>query len=179
MNSSIDNSFIKKQALGFFKVNRPPSRHKTPPRAIGLELPVAPQTPPKTQKDCDEYLHTVNLKGISFLITDVGARERQNNSDSEYESFSSSKTRYKSIVEDIQDYSEEKHVSPEIIISHNKKQIVTPRIVALDSQGNKLSGRNNQEQNNRPGTVAIGITRDNDHTNENIGPYKPIPLGCK
>jgi hypothetical protein len=71
-------------------VHRPPSRHKTPPRAIDLELPVAPQTPPKTQKECDEYLHTINLKGISFLINNTDARERQENTESDYESFSSS-----------------------------------------------------------------------------------------
>lgn len=83
----IDSSFSRKQGFSFFKINRPPSRHKTPPRAVGLELPETPHTPPKTQKDCDEYLHTINLKGISSLLNDVGARTPV---DSDYESFSSS-----------------------------------------------------------------------------------------
>ena len=162
----IDNSCDKKQAFSFFKVHRPPSRHKTPPRAVGLELPVAPQTPPKTQKDCDEYLHTVNLKGINFLINDTGARERRENIDSDYESLSSSKDSYNKLVEDIQDYGEDK-TSPDIIISHNGKQIITPRIIAIDSN---MSGRNNQDGNNRPETVNIGIHRD---------PYKAMYSACK
>jgi hypothetical protein len=86
----LDNSFNKKKGFSFFKVNRPPSRHKTPPKAVGLEIPVTPHTPPKTQKDYDEYLHTINLKGIGFLINDV-ATHPVDSYDSDYESFSSSK----------------------------------------------------------------------------------------
>ena len=82
-----------KEPYNFFQVNRPPSRHKTPPKAIGLELPAAPHSPPKTQEDCDEYSHTVNLKGISFFISDAGIKEKSivDKHDSDYDSFSSSK----------------------------------------------------------------------------------------
>jgi len=113
-------------------MNRPPSRHKTPPKAVGLEIPATPHTPPKTQKDYDEYLHTINLKGIGFLIKDVGTYP-VNQSNSDYESFSSSKLWPKTLVEDIQDFKDKgnarvTYTSPEIIKSHKEKKMVTPRI---------------------------------------------------
>lgn len=78
--------------IAFLRINRPPSRHKTPPKAIGLELPEEPHTPPKTQKELEEYKgysQTINLKGIGCLVNDGDKKE---NSESDYDSFSSSKS---------------------------------------------------------------------------------------
>ena len=80
-----------KQLFGLFQVNRPPSRHRSPSKATGLELLMSPRTPPKTQKeieDSEEYSHTVNLRGINYLINNT--KEGKEKSDSDYESFSSS-----------------------------------------------------------------------------------------
>lgn len=146
-------------------MKRPPSRHKTPPRATGLELPITPHTPPKTQKDCDEYLHTINLKGIGFLLNDVVARPIDK-SDSDYESFSSSSLICKFLVEEIKDFdgktsTKNNRRSPEIIITRKGKQIITPR---LDTHENK-------QAISRPGTVSL-FEDNNEHSNNNINSYK-------
>jgi len=81
--------------LAFFKANRPPSRHKTPPKALGLDLPETPHTPPKTQKELEdykEYSHTINLKGINLLNKEISKEKAPQINDSfdSDDSFSSS-----------------------------------------------------------------------------------------
>lgn len=94
-----------KQTFGLFKIKRPPSRHKLPSKTFGLDSLVTPHTPPKTQKEIDEcadYSHTVNLKGIGNLIGNISkekavidsVKQEENNSGSDYESFSSSRFYY-------------------------------------------------------------------------------------
>ena len=54
----------------FINAFRPPSRHKTPPKAIGLDLPEAPHTPPETQKeleDATELSRTQQIQGLGFI----------------------------------------------------------------------------------------------------------------
>eukprot|EP00826_Nyctotherus_ovalis_P049860 TRINITY_DN6054_c0_g1_i4.p1 TRINITY_DN6054_c0_g1~~TRINITY_DN6054_c0_g1_i4.p1 ORF type:complete len:232 (-),score=54.47 TRINITY_DN6054_c0_g1_i4:279-974(-) len=154
--------------MGFFRINRPPSRHKTPPKAVGLELPEKPHTPPKTQKELEEYKsysQTINLKGIGYLANDGDKK-----SESDYDSFSSSMClRINLIVEEIKDVDEvsrKKYESPEIIISHNGKQISTPRAVKLltaDVFTKATPARNSNtrkllrpaKNSERPGTVAF------------------------
>lgn len=61
----------------FLNAFRPPSRHKTPPKAIGLEVPPSPRTPPETQDELEEVKglsKTVNLKGLSELRAEIASR---------------------------------------------------------------------------------------------------------
>lgn len=175
--------------MGFFRVNRPPSRHKTPPKAVGLELPEKPHTPPKTQKELEEYKsysQTINLKGIGYLVNDG-----DNKSESDYDSFSSSMClRINLIVEEIKDIDEvdkKKYESPEIIISHNGKQISTPRaikLLAADAFTKATPARNSNARKfakpaknpERPGTVALDSSykRAADFRNNPSYPKAPV-----
>lgn len=88
--SKPDEEVKQKKCFRLFKINRPPSRHRSPPKATGLEFPEEPHTPPKTQKELDEfkeYSYTINVKGINYL-TKNPHKKKNSNSD---ESFSSSK----------------------------------------------------------------------------------------
>ena len=56
--------------MQFLNAFRPPSRHKTPPKAVGLDLPPGPHTPPETQKEIEEVRElsrTQHLQGLAFL----------------------------------------------------------------------------------------------------------------
>ena len=139
-----------KKAFGFIKINRPPSRHRTPPKATGLEIPAEPHTPPKTQKELEEfkgYSHTINVKGINYL---TNKPLKNNDSNSDYDSFSSSMSLNSYLVEEIKDIDDKKYESPEIIITHNGKQISTPKnapLLATDAFSNKATvSKNNNHR---------------------------------
>lgn len=66
----------------FLNAFRPPSRHKTPPKALGLDLPVCPHTPPDTQQEIEnerELSRTQQLHGISSLNKNDLHPEEDNN----------------------------------------------------------------------------------------------------
>jgi hypothetical protein len=69
----------------FLNVFRPPSRHKTPPKAIGLDLPERPQTPPETQKELEDLSglsKTQHLNGISNLNEDEIKNNQEHSAES-------------------------------------------------------------------------------------------------
>lgn len=67
----------------FFNVFRPPSRHKTPPKAVGLDLPDRPHTPPETQKeleDLKELSKTQHFRGLANFSEENPPGDSPNNS---------------------------------------------------------------------------------------------------
>jgi len=69
--------------IQFLNAFRPPSRHKTPPKALGLDLPEGPHTPPETQKeleDVQELSRTQQIQGLAFL-EDKNKQKRNNEED--------------------------------------------------------------------------------------------------
>ncbi len=52
----------------FLSVFRPPSRHKTPPKALGLDLPDGPHTPPETQKELEEAQELSRTQQFQGLV---------------------------------------------------------------------------------------------------------------
>ena len=128
---------IGRKQFQFLRLCRPPSRHKTPPKATGLDLPETPHTPPKTQKELEEfkdYSLTANLRGI-HLLNKESHKEEGSDDDSLISSSSILPHQYY-LVEEIQDCDFENpadYASPEIIVSHHGKQITTPRTIPLVS----------------------------------------------
>jgi hypothetical protein len=65
---------------------RPPSRHKTPPKAVGLDLPERPHTPPETQKELEDLRglsQTQHLQGLAFINGEINNNAKNSNGNNE------------------------------------------------------------------------------------------------